>query len=352
MARPVAGSRTVVLVLIAVGAAALLFAACVVQPAPTPNVEELAQALARTWATQTAQAAPSAGAASVATIPASVTPAPTLPAAEPTWTLPATRAANGSATPAPTGAPSVVATRRPTSLPTPAPSATPTAVSTSRPTPTPSVTPTLGCAIPVDAELVALWDRAILGCPGMRAQVIPASWQQFEHGYILWKSDQECTLVLAFANETDPWQGTVIVDNPGWQWDGISFPNGRGLTPPPGLLEPVGRLGFVWYEKLGGPSSQLGWATAPAQELCITAQPASGGVVAKTNPRPCSGVKNQSLEPLFIRIRADGNWQRRPETQPPTRTPTATPQCAIATDSRLASAWERRERAAPSQARA
>jgi hypothetical protein len=62
----------------------------------------------------------------------------------------------------------------------------------------------------------------------MRAQVIPATWQPFEHGDILWKSDQERTLVLGFASETDPWQGTLIAANPGWQWMGSAFPMDAG----------------------------------------------------------------------------------------------------------------------------
>jgi hypothetical protein len=192
-----------------------------------------------------------------------------------------------------------------------------------------------------------MWDLTVLGCPGMKATIIPATWQRFEHGYMLWKSDQDRTYLLGFADGSDPWQGSVLAADPTWRWDGVSFPNGRGLTPPPGLFEPTGNLGALWYERLGGPSSQLGWATEPALEICITMQPSVAGLVATTYQGRCPEVQDQSFEPIFLALQTDGLWWRQPESHPPTPTPPPPPPCAIATEPGLAPAWERSELGCP-----
>jgi len=59
--------------------------------------------------------------------------------------------------------------------------------------------------------------------------------------------------------------------------DQISFPEGARLTPPPGLFEPIRGFGFVWFEKLGGPASQLGWATDPEKGFCARSSPLTMG---------------------------------------------------------------------------
>jgi hypothetical protein len=109
----------------------------------------------------------------------------------------------------------------------------------------------------------------------------------------------------------------------------------------------MGSFGNLWFERLGGQTGQLGWATAPAQEICITVQPSTTGLVAKTSPSPCPGVPNPSSEPIFIALQNSGIWWRRPEARPPTPTPTPLPPCSIAADARLAPAWERSELGCP-----
>jgi hypothetical protein len=44
-----------------------------------------------------------------------------------------------------------------------------------------------------------------------------------------------------------------------WKWDG-SNPEGVGLSPPPGLVEPRRGFGWLWRTHLNGPDGPLGWA--------------------------------------------------------------------------------------------
>jgi hypothetical protein len=47
--------------------------------------------------------------------------------------------------------------------------------------------------------------------------------------------------------------------NPVWKWDG-SNPDGIGLSPPPGLVEPKRGFGWLWRTHLGREDGPLGWA--------------------------------------------------------------------------------------------
>ena len=44
-----------------------------------------------------------------------------------------------------------------------------------------------------------------------------------------------------------------------WKWDG-SNPDGVGLNPPEGLVEPRRGFGYLWRTHLGGAEGPLGWA--------------------------------------------------------------------------------------------
>ncbi|HXW01502.1 MAG TPA: hypothetical protein VEC93_24035, partial [Anaerolineae bacterium] len=54
-------------------------------------------------------------------------------------------------------------------------------------------------------------------------------------------------------------EGRWQLAEPSWKWDG-SNPEGVGLSPPAGLVEPKRGFGWLWRTHLGGPEGPLGWA--------------------------------------------------------------------------------------------
>lgn len=54
-------------------------------------------------------------------------------------------------------------------------------------------------------------------------------------------------------------EGRWRLTDPEWKWDG-SNPDGVGMTPPSGLVEPKRGFGWLWRTHLGGPDGPLGWA--------------------------------------------------------------------------------------------
>jgi len=249
-------------------------------PAPTIDVEELAVALAQTWATQTAEAA-----ASASPTPTATATAAEIAAATSTATAPAAATATAPAT---------------AELPLPPPAGT--------------ATPAPACAVSVGPELAPAWDREKLGCPTAAAEVIWAAWQPFARGYMFWRSDRDWTYALTFAGN-DKLQGSYETGGDDWRWDN-SFPEGRGLTPPAGQLEPIRGFGFVWFSKLGGADSEIGWATEQEKGICVTRQDFERGVIVKSNTVAFCGdnLYNMAQEPAFapvlLALHGDGTWRR------------------------------------------
>jgi hypothetical protein len=148
-----------------------------------------------------------------------------------------------------------------------APPAEPSPTPTPPPTPSPMATTTaLGqnCPGGVDSLLAAAWEqyRQRLGCPVGGLQVIPTIAEEvFQGGHLFWRSDTDEVYIIldrqfdgAELNE-GRWQPA----EPGWKWDGSS-PDGIGLSPPPGLVEPKRGFGWLWRNHLGGADGPLGWA--------------------------------------------------------------------------------------------
>lgn len=249
-------------------------------------------ALANTWATQTAEAATA--------VPS---PSATATAAE---IAAAASTATATAVVAATSAPAATATTAPTL----APSATTAAT---RP-PAGTLTPVPDCAISVGLELAPAWDREKLGCPTAAAEVIWAAWQPFARGYMFWRSDRDWTYALTFAGD-DKMQGSYVTGGDAWRWDN-SFPEGRGLTPPAGQIEPIRGFGFVWFTKLGGAESAIGWATEQEKGICVTRQEFERGVIVKSNTVAFCGdnLYNMAQEPAFapvlLALHGDGTWRR------------------------------------------
>ena len=276
---------------------------------PKPDVEETARVLAAQIATETARAWPAdtqqpspqtpLATASDMVPPATETPQPSLTAATPAQTDTPAPTASSSATPA--------AIPPETDTPTPTPTATPTR------TPTPPPPP---CGIPVDPKLEAAWNRAAIGCPTGTATIVWSAWEPFQRGYMWWREDQDRAYVLHWKNGTNPSAGDWHTGGDTWKWDG-SFPDGHGLTPPAGLLEPVRGFGFVWYNFLGGPDSPIGWATDAEKGFCARIQPFEKGLIFHSSTVEfCDAAKqynhatNPAFAPLFFAGYDSGTWQR------------------------------------------
>lgn len=102
--------------------------------------------------------------------------------------------------------------------------------------------------------------RGDLGCPQPVARDIPAVWQLYEHGMMIWldRGDQRTIYAIVFMSDSIlPSSYRQFVDT----WD-ASQPASSGLAPPAGLLEPMRGFGKVWREN-PDVRAQLGWATTP-----------------------------------------------------------------------------------------
>ena len=142
-----------------------------------------------------------------------------------------------------------------------------------------------------------------------------SAWQPFQHGYMIWFSDRDWAYALNYQGGTDPMDGTWVTGGDAWNWDG-SVPDGRGLTPPPGLHEPIRGFGYVWFTKLGGQTSQIGWGTDEEKGYCALVQRYENGMLIQSSAAPgCAGgqfnwAANPDFPPVFIALYEDGSWKR------------------------------------------
>ncbi|NIO68589.1 MAG: hypothetical protein GTN71_05970 [Anaerolineae bacterium] len=162
---------------------------------------------------------------------------------------------------------------------TPVPSPTPT-VEPPPPTPTPIPTPTLACALEPVGEFREAWSSEI-GCPEDEEKVIWCAWQEFQHGYMLWRIDTRKITVFSLEG----------ADGGSWQVYDDTWVDGKypididpGIVPPPGLVQPKRGFGLVWREQLGGPKSDIGWALMEEEGLCAVVQSFEKGSMFRYNP--------------------------------------------------------------------
>jgi hypothetical protein len=160
-----------------------------------------------------------------------------------------------------------VLTDRPiAAAPTPTPTVSePTATPTALPTPTSTSTP-LGqnCESGIDNIFSDIWQehRHLLGCPEGNLKLIPTIAEEvFQSGHLFWRNDTEQVYIILDRRPDgqDLNEGKWGPSHPSWKWDG-SQPEGLGLSPPPGLVEPKRGFGWLWRTHLGGPQGPLGWA--------------------------------------------------------------------------------------------
>jgi hypothetical protein len=280
--------------LVAAGLVTLLLLSSCAAP-PAVNVEATAQALARLWVAQTVEAQSAVPAASSATS----TPAPTV------TTPPATAILAATSTATSTLLPTVMPTRPPTT--------------SAAATPEPMLTPgrAVACTVAVDPQLATGWDQTKLGCPTAKSSIIWAAWEPFQRGDMLWRSDLDWTYAVHQRNGADTAFGDWSTGKDAWKWDG-SNPDGRGLKPPQGLVEPVRGFGYAWNKFLGGSDSALGWATSPEQGFCANLQPFEKGIIIHSSSAgSCQDGQynwavNPAFAPLFFTLYADGTWARNP----------------------------------------
>ena len=131
---------------------------------------------------------------------------------------------------------------------------------------------------------------------------------------MMWRDDTNLVYVLHFRFGTNISAGDwrLIVD----QWDD-SNPEGIGLSPPPGLYEPIRGFGWVWRTYLGGPSSQVGWALEEEKGFCVKVQPFEQGLLLRSSAvASCheDDLFNHATSPsfplLFFALYEEGIWQR------------------------------------------
>ena len=159
---------------------------------------------------------------------------------------------------------------------TPVPSPTPT-VEPPPPTPTAIPTPTPSCALEPVGEFREAWNLEDLECPEDEEKVIWCAWQEFEHGYMLWRVDTRQIYVL-YTKGADGGNWKVYDDT--WVGGTDIDPD---IIPPPGLVQPKRGFGLVWREQLGGPKSDIGWALMVEEGLCAVIQPFEKGFMFRYN---------------------------------------------------------------------
>ena len=151
------------------------------------------------------------------------------------------------------------------------------------PTPTPTAipTPTLACALEPVGEFREAWTSEI-GCPKDEEKVIWCAWQEFQDGYMLWRSDTKKIYVLSYEGaDRGSWQE---YDDP---WVEGKYPTDIDpdiIPPSEHLKQPKRGFGLVWREQLGGPKSDIGWARMEETGLCAVIQPFEEGVMFRYNP--------------------------------------------------------------------
>ncbi len=154
----------------------------------------------------------------------------------------------------------------PTPTPTLVPGASPSPSST--PTPTPSSTPTppamgQNCNLNPAPVFATLWQarRHLIGCPVSNPTTIPTIAEEaFEGGHLFWRKDTDQVYIISDRTKSGRDLNTgKWLTNPAWKWDN-SDPDGIGLSPPSGLVEPKRGFGWLWRTHLGREDGPFGWA--------------------------------------------------------------------------------------------
>jgi murein DD-endopeptidase MepM/ murein hydrolase activator NlpD len=99
-------------------------------------------------------------------------------------------------------------------------------------------------------------------CPQSSAVATRAASQRFERGRMIWLENTDWYYVFLYGDPATKQPLRIVVGPLGFK-PGASPDNRIGLTPPPGLVEPVSGFGLLWRGEVYGAEGlreQLGWA--------------------------------------------------------------------------------------------
>jgi hypothetical protein len=98
------------------------------------------------------------------------------------------------------------------------------------------------------------------GCPGLTYPAGPMAAERFEHGVMLWLSQQNSIYILFGDGSSPVWRSVAN------QWSQGQPESDPAIVPPAGLLQPVRGFGVAWRDAGGNSPTvrdRLGWATEP-----------------------------------------------------------------------------------------
>jgi hypothetical protein len=139
------------------------------------------------------------------------------------------------------------------------------------PTNTPTPTPVI-CNFAPGGAFYATYQAhsKLLGCPLSQQIVINTiSEEVFQGGHLFWRKDTDIVYIIydrqvgggeLFSGSWDKSIDPTIGRYWSWAQAGEPDPDGIGLTPPTGLLEPKRGFGWLWRTHLGRENGRLGWA--------------------------------------------------------------------------------------------
>ena len=148
------------------------------------------------------------------------------------------------------------------------------------------------------SELLALPSATPVWATFPQSAVTPylteAIYQSFEHGFMLWRSDQNCVYALitddpyspprAIIPQIIPADSNPMIHSYGYCL-AVAPLTDRTIEaePPAGLIVPSGVLGLVWraYDEI---RAGLGYATAPEQRYSATVPTNEGAAVLDGSP--------------------------------------------------------------------
>lgn len=125
------------------------------------------------------------------------------------------------------------------------------------PTAKPNTSSSQSCEASVDSNFAVLYNRTstAAGCPSAQAFLTKMAYQQFQHGFMIWR-----------PGPTGDAGGQIYVIYNSGQWKSFNdkwaagMPVSSGYTVPNGLYEPIQGFGLLWRTQLGGPNGTIGWA--------------------------------------------------------------------------------------------
>jgi hypothetical protein len=156
--------------------------------------------------------------------------------------------------------------------------------------PTPGLTPVEACSETLaGAEASVAAQVTKIGCPLAAPQFVFMARQPFQHGQMIWRSDEQIIYVL---HEDGTWQAFADTFQEGMP------ESDPAVTPPENLFQPIRGFGKVWREQLGGPEAAIGWASEPEKGVNGNVQAWQNGVVVSFG-----------FADRFVLLN-DGTWQK------------------------------------------